>query len=104
VKVCSEIVNGGVNLIARPERVTQRLDVAAEGNHCEPQEQRTRRDELGGHRRVLSGPQTLDSGENICQVEHRGIQSEQQEGQHLEPKNAAVDVILGQAYEGEQAR
>ena len=90
-----------VNLVAtRTEGVAQRLDVAAQGNHCEPQEQRTCRDELGGDRRVFPGPQTLDSIENARQVERRRIQSQQQEAQHLEPKSATVDVILGQAYKG----
>src|SRR5712691_2997122 len=78
------------------------LDVAAQNDHGEPQDQRTRRDELGGERRIFTGSQVLDSAENASQIERRRIHSKQQDSEQLDPESVVQRVELRHAYERQQ--
>src|ERR1700722_7788300 len=51
-----------------PHRITQQLYIAAKGDHGEPQEQGTDRNQFGGHGRIFSRPQRLHAIENARQI------------------------------------
>ena len=61
----------------KPNRTSQWLDVTAKGDHGEPQEQPTRRDQFRGERRILPAPEILNLAENASQIKCRCIHPEQ---------------------------